>query len=163
MLIAQSHIPYTYKTNRITTFSEREILSVIKELREVFENHFDRTWFSILIDGLPIEPRTLRDIRELVSRETIYPEDISLIYSGVLELENFIKHVRKFLLPYIKDRLGVSGLFPERMVRDRTQYILRRLVAYTFPYNLEKLAFLTAKLKGYLETFYPALAGGVAS
>ena len=158
MLISQSYVPYSYKTNKITSFSEREILSVIKELREVFENHFDRTWFSILIDGLPIDTRTLREIRELVSLETIYPEDISLIYSGELELEKFIQHVRRFLLPFIKDRLGVSGLFPGRMIRDKTQYILRRLVAYTFPYNLEKLAFLTGKLKSYLETFYPALA-----
>ena len=145
------------KSSRKFSFVEKEILSIIKELREVFENHFDRTWFSILIDGLPIERRTMREIRELVSLETIYPEDIYMIYQGALELELFIAHVRKFLLPFIKDRLGVSGLFPQKRVRDKSQYILRRLVAYTFPYNLEKLALLTSQLKGLILSFYPEL------
>ncbi len=156
MYIADYYYLKTRGTRKFS-FVEREILSTIRELREVFENHFDRTWFSVLIDGLPIESRTLREIRELVSLETIYPEDIYLIYQGVLELETFIAHVRKFLLPFIKDKLGVSGLFPHKMVRDKSQYILRRLVAYTFPYNLEKLAILTSQLKGLLLSFYPEL------
>ena len=44
-----------------------EILKLLAELREIFESHFDRTWFSLIIDGMPIDFRTVRDIRELVS------------------------------------------------------------------------------------------------
>ena len=46
---------------------DTEILKLIAELRNVFESHFDRTWFSLIIDGMPIDFRTVRDIREMVS------------------------------------------------------------------------------------------------
>ena len=53
--------------------------------------------------------------------------------------------------------MGVSGLIPDRIVRDRYQYILRRFVAYTFPYNLERLEALTAELRTHLLGTYPDL------
>ena len=147
----------TIEKLRISSFRERMIEEQISEIREVFEDHFDRTWFSILIDDLPIDVKTVREIRELVSLRRIYPEDIPLIYSGVEELESFTVHVRRYLVPFIKDRLMVSGFFPKDMLRDKTQYILRRLVAYTFPFNLNRLSLLTSRLKVTLINFYPYL------
>ena len=44
---------------------DAEILKLLGELKEVFENHFDRTWFSLIIDGMPIDFHTVRDIREV--------------------------------------------------------------------------------------------------
>ncbi len=139
------------------SFREKEIAARIKEIREVFEDHFDRTWFSILIDDLPIDSKTIREIRGLVSLNRIYPEDIPLVYSGVKELESFTVHVRRYLVPFIKDRLLVSGFYPKGLLKDKNQYILRRLVAYTFPFNLDRLSFLTSELKATILSFYPYL------
>jgi len=136
---------------------ETEILTLIAELREVFENHFDRTWFSLIIDGMPIDLRTVRDIRELVSLTTLYPGEERQIYEGVRELETFHRTVKRFLLPVLKERLGISWLIPQKRVRDARQYILRKLVAFTFPYNLERLRRLTLKLKSSLLVHYPSL------
>ncbi len=141
------------------TFRETEnVLVHIRNIREVFENHFDRTWFSLIIDGLPIDFRTIRYIRELVSLRSLHPGDERVIYQSVLELENFIIHIRRFLLPVIKERLGVSSLNPERLIKDKNQYLIRRFVAYTFPYNLERLSNLTGELKAYLLLVHPYLA-----
>jgi len=147
----------TIEKLKTSSFRERMIEEQISEIREVFEDHFDRTWFSILIDDLPIDAKTVREIRELLSLSRVFPEDVPLIYSGVEELESFIVHVRRYLVPFIKDRLMVSGFFPKNMLKDRTQYILRRLVAYTFPFNLNSLSLLTSTLKATLLKFYPYL------
>jgi hypothetical protein len=133
------------------------LLPAIRKIRQVFEDHFDRTWFSIVIDGLPIDFKTIRIIRGLVALESVHTGDEWFIYQAVLELNRFVALVRKFLLPVLKERLGVSGLVPQRMVRDRNQYILRRLVAYTFPFNLQRLAELNQELKSRLLEHYPAL------
>jgi hypothetical protein len=133
------------------------LVPLIRRIRQVFEDHFDRTWFAIIIDGLPIDVRTVRMIRELVSLESIHIGDEWFIYQAMLELNRFVLLVRKFLLPVLKERLGVSALVPHRMVRDRTQYILRRFVAYTFPYNLQRLEELAGELRDQLLGVFPAL------
>lgn len=136
---------------------DTEILRVISQLKEVFENHFDRTWFSLIIDGMPIDFRTVRDIRELVSLTSLYPGEERQLFQGVQELETFHKTVKRFLLPVLRERLGISWLFPQKRVRDAQQYILRKFVAFTFPYNLERLRRLTQKLKSCLLLYYPFL------
>ena len=137
--------------------AEQEILSLLGELKDVFENHFDRTWFSLIIDGVPIDLRTMRDIRDVVSLTSVYPGEEWQIYQGVQELETFCQTVRRFLLPVLKERLGISWLFPARRVRDARQYIVRKFVAFTFPYNLERLRRLTQRLKTSLLLHYPFL------
>jgi hypothetical protein len=137
--------------------NNERLLPLIRKIREVFEDHFDRTWFAIIIDGLPIDFRTVRIIRELVGLQSIHVGDEWFIYQAVVELSRFSLLIRKFLLPVIKERLGVSALIPHRVVRDQTQYILRRFVAYTFPYNLERLEALTAELRTNLLYAYPGL------
>jgi hypothetical protein len=133
------------------------LLPLIRRIKQVFEEHFDRTWFAIIIDGLPIDFRTLRMIRELVALQSIHLGDEWFIYQAVDELGRFTVLVRRFLLPVLKERLGVSGLLPHKIVKDRTQYILRRFVAYTFPFNLKRLETLTAELRDQLLSNYPAL------
>jgi hypothetical protein len=136
---------------------DTEILRIIGELRDVFENHFDRTWFSLIIDGMPIDFHTVRDIREVVSLTALYPGEEWQIFQGVLELEVFCATVKRFVLPVLKERLGISWLFPQMRVRDTQQYIVRKFVAFTFPYNLERLRRLTLKLKACLLLYYPFL------
>ncbi|MGO9412435.1 MAG: hypothetical protein ACLQCB_17005 [Spirochaetia bacterium] len=135
-----------------------EILRLIGELRDVFENNFDRTWFSLILDGIPVDLRTVRNIRDLVSLTTIYPGEEWQIWRGIQELEAFHATVKRFLLPVLKERLGISWLLPQKRVRDPHQYILRKFVAFTFPYNLERLRRLTLKLKAKLLAYYPSLS-----
>jgi hypothetical protein len=136
---------------------DEEILGLLSELKEVFENHFDRTWFSLIIDGIPVDLRTMRDIRDMVSLTSLYPGEEWVVYQGVLELETFCQTVKRFLLPVLKERLGISWLFPANRVRDARQYLVRKFVAFTFPYNLERMRRLAMKLKATLLLHYPFL------
>ncbi len=136
---------------------DEEILRLLGELRDVFENHFDRTWFSLIIDGIPVDLRTMREIRDVVSLPTMYPGEEWQVYQGALELETFCQTVKRFLLPVLKERLGISWLLPANRVKDARQYLVRKFVAFTFPYNLERLRRLTLKLKAALLLHYPFL------
>jgi hypothetical protein len=136
---------------------DAEILAAIRDLREAFENNFDRTWFSVILEGLPMGYGTLREIRDLVALRTLYPGDEKEVYAGVLLMEGFIANAKRFLLPVIRERLGVSYLHPGKMVRDRRQLVFRCFVAYTFPYNLERLQEYTERLKALLLFHYPFL------
>jgi hypothetical protein len=136
---------------------DAEILGIIAELRDVFEDHFDQTWFSLIIDDMPIDFHTVRDIRELVSLGTLYPGEEWVILQGVQELEIFCTTLKRFLLPVLKERLGVSWLFPQKRVHDTQEYIVRKFVAFTLPYNLERLRRLALKLKACLLFHYPFL------
>jgi len=137
---------------------DAEILKLIGELRSVFENYFDRTWFSVIIDGMPIDLRTVRDIREMVSLTSLYPGEERQIWQAIQELETFHRTVKRFLLPVLKEKLGISWLIPQRRVHDTQQYILRKFVAFTFPYNLDRLRRLTLRLKACLLLYYPFLS-----
>jgi hypothetical protein len=137
--------------------AEEEILGLLAELKEVFESHFDRTWFSLIIDGIPVDLRTMREIRDVVSLTTLYPGEEWHVYQGVQQLETFCQTVKRFLLPVLKERLGISWLFPANRVRDARQYLVRKFVAFTFPYNLERLRRLAVKLKAALLLHYPFL------
>ena len=140
------------------TRRDADLLRLIGQVRDIFENHFDRTWFSVIIDGLPIDFRTVREIRQMVSLTALYPGEEWQVYQAVLELETFVLTVRRQLLPVLKERLGISWLFPGRRVRDRNQFLLRKLVAITFPYNLERLRAATLRLKDGLLSYYPGLS-----
>jgi hypothetical protein len=136
-----------------------EILDCIRRIREVFDQNFDRAWFGVLMDDVPMGISTLRDIRSLVLFDSILPGDEEEILSGLVELEEFVRSVRSYLLPLIREKLGISRLKPRALVRDRNQYLLRRLLAYTFPYNVERLASLTRELRLCLSTYYPRTTG----
>ena len=142
---------------------DAEILGIIAELRDVFENSFDRTWFSLIIDGMPIDFRTVREIREMVSLTTIYPGEEWQLFQGVQELETFHTTVKRFLLPVLRERLGISWLFPHKRIRDPRQVILRKLVAFTFPHNLERLRRLTETLKSRAPVPLPVPGIGTAA
>lgn len=136
----------------------RELVNIIEDIRHVFNTYFDRTWFAIVIDDLPLAGRTIREIRNLVSLHYFHPGDELQMREGIYELENFISCIRQFLLPVIRDKMGVSGFPHKRKELDKHQFILRQFVLYTFPHNLNRLAELTEELKTGLYDRYPELA-----
>jgi hypothetical protein len=134
-----------------------EIVDCIRRIRDAFDQNFDRAWFGVLMEDVPMGIRTIREIRNLVTFDVIYPGDEEDILAGLIELEDFVKTIRKYLLPLIREKLGISKLRQRSLVRDRNQFLLRKLLAYTFPYNVERLASLTRELRFCLAATYPEI------
>lgn len=116
-----------------------EILSLINQIRELFERYFDRSWLAIVIDDLPMDRRTVRDIREFLALSDLFPEHDQQIESGIEGLHRYIWTLKTHLVPNVKELLGVSPFSTKRRQMDTSQYILRRLTAYVLPHNLVQL------------------------
>jgi hypothetical protein len=122
----------------------------IGELRDHFEAYFNTGWFAVLIEGSPIQYTVIKEIRAALARDSLYPEDEATLRYGVNLLEQFIAQLRRFLLPVLRERLGISRLLAHPPRLSAQEYVYRQLVAQTFPANLERLEELTTRLAGTL-------------
>lgn len=130
-----------------------EIREALDELRNNFYDNFDRAWFYLVIDDLPIDLKNIKEIKEIFV-EAAFLDNLQNLFRMILKLEYFIHHVRKFLLPIIKEKLRISHLHPNRLVKDKNMYVTHSFIAYVLPFNLDRLNQLTIKLKDYvLESF----------
>lgn len=128
----------------------RRINETLRAIRIHFSEYFDRGWLAMLIDELPIDFTTVRDVRIMLSRHSVYQEDIHEVAYGVSQLRMFCRELRRQLLPVIRDRLGISGLSPARRAMNATERVHRELFCYAFPYNLARLEELAERLSELL-------------
>ena len=57
------------------------------------------------------------------------------------------------------DALGLSFVSPGKKTLDRTQYLIKQLVFFTFPYNVDRMDQLASELRSCLEILFPQLTG----
>jgi len=130
------------------------VRSCLKEIADLYVSHFDQNWLLLLLERFPIDAVAMNEIRELMHHEVAFLEPAKLAARLAL-LEGYIQHLRRYLLPGLREKLGISGLLPgSRRVWQKEQLLLLRLVAYTFPFNLERLSRLALQLKQALHGFY---------
>ena len=97
----------------------------------------------------------MNEIRELMNHDAFFLEPDRLAARLAL-LDGYIQHLRRYLLPGLREKLGISGLLPaSHRVYGKEQLLLRRLVAYTFPFNLERLSRLASQLRQVLQSGRP--------
>lgn len=126
------------------------------ELRDHFDTYFDTGWFAVLLEGLPLPFTIIKEIRATLSRHTLYPEDEAALRYGVTLLQQFTAGLRRYLLPALRERLGISRLLANPPRLSAEEYVYRQLVAQTFPSNLERLEELTARLAHALHARHAA-------
>ncbi len=132
----------------IKSRNQYKIRNTLNELKNNFYDNFDKAWFYLVIDGLPIDLKNIKAIKELFI-EYVFFDDMNELFQLILKLEYFIQHVRKYLLPVIKEKLRISHLHPNLLVKDKNLYIKRSLISYVLPFNLDRLNQLKVKLKDY--------------
>ncbi len=135
-------------------WKEITLLQVIHEIRQIITTCIDNSGATVVLEELPVDFKTLRDIRSMTSVLRIDRETITVVATGVQELEQFIQDMNKYFLPNMKEYLRVSFLKPDRLVGDKDLYIIRRFAVYAFPHNLARLSELTYELKTILELLY---------
>lgn len=136
---------YTDEYTQESTASS--ILTVIDEIRGLFRNHFESGWFLIILERMSFNSVYLNDIRNLIELQSIYPADFYQIKTGAVAVEEFVTFARRYVLPVLRDELGISG-FTRHSVgdRDRTTQVVKEFFASTFPHNVQKLADLSEEL-----------------
>ena len=117
-------------------------------LKDTFERNFEIPWFLALLEGVPVDPLLIKDIRDFFKIDESWAVTEARTREGIHNLELFILTLRHYLLPCIKEKLRISPLRPEMMIKDRDQKAIRSLVAYSMPL---KIAILDEQLKSFKE------------
>ncbi len=136
-----------------SNWKETALFRVLDEIRHIFTLCFENPVTAIIIRDLPIDFKTFRDVRNLLSIDSFSSDTIVLIETGIDELEQLIKDMKKFFLPHAKELMGVSNLHPKNKILQKDQWTLRKLIICTFPDNLNRLDALTGELKTILPLF----------
>ena len=123
------------------------ILARVAGIRSSFNNNFENPWFFMLLEGIPIDPILLKDIRDFIRIDEVWAVDEERAAEGIRYLEIFLLTLRRYLLPCIKERLRISNLKPESLVRDPDQLAIRKLVAYSVPLKVDILEDLVKSFK----------------
>ena len=131
----------------VSDLSTEEIRQNLRCLKNLFETYFDRNWFILLLEDLPVDSNTMTELRELMRHESSLVFDASEVYERLPILEKFVTGLNRYLLPSIREKLGISGFVQNQRYRDKRQILLRKFVAYTFPVNLAEFTCFAARLK----------------
>ena len=135
-------------------WKEITLLQIIQEIRHLFQNYFENRYMAVIIQELPIDFKTLREIRNMVSIVSINEDSITIIRSGISELEQFIHNLRKYLLPSLNERFRVSLFHVSPGERRTDDFILKKFSAFTCPYNICHLENLTGELRSLMSLLH---------
>ena len=130
----------------------RQLLEKVTELRATFEKHFENPWFFTLLEGVPVDPLLIKDVRDFLKIEESWAITEARSREGIRNLELFVLTLRHYLLPSIKERLRISPLRPDMMITDKDQKAIRALIAYSIPIKVEILDGQIQDFKRYLGT-----------
>ena len=134
--------------------SNREVIADhLASLQAFFAEHFDRGWLTVQLDELPIDWVAYRHVRNTLAITSIYPSDMPGVVACVEALFRFIDDLRRYLLPELRDRLGVSGLTRQRRRLDAVTRVQHELLASVFPHNLEELERRTIGLRNAISNY----------
>ena len=81
----------------------RELLSQLGELKYIFEKHFDHPWFFALLEGIPIDPSLIKEIRDFLKLEESWAITESRSREGVRNLELFVLTLKHYLLHALRN------------------------------------------------------------
>jgi hypothetical protein len=137
-----------------SNWKETALLEVIDEMRHIFSLCFENPVTAVIIRDLPIDFKTFRDVKTLLSITRVSPDVVVLIETGADELEQLIKDVRKYFLPQAKELMGISNLKPKNTILQHDQRTIRQLIICAFPDNLDRLDSLAGELKNILALIY---------
>ena len=118
-------------------------------IRNVYQEHFDRPWFTSAFREPLMDSKRFQDIRHALSLTTPTIWDLPVLHRGVSSLRAYTDIIRRRVLPGVKEIFGFSG---RSFGYDDTpeSRLHRRLVIYTLPLNLDRLISHVAELERML-------------
>ncbi|MBI9101003.1 MAG: hypothetical protein JEY99_01210 [Spirochaetales bacterium] len=127
----------------------QELRGTLEEFKDVFENNFDTGWFNSVLDKTAFDASALRDLRLMAAHPDVSLEDLSTIHNGLESLAFFLDFTKRYIQPFLRDLMGVSGFRPAFVNNEeaRTIKAMKSMFIYTFPHNLERLEKVYSELK----------------
>jgi hypothetical protein len=121
----------------------------ISWIRNVYQEHFDRSWFTSAFREPLMEARQFQDIRHALSLTSPTIWDLPVLHRGVKALNIYTDIIRRNVLPRVKDIFSFPAMsYGFKETADSRLH--QRLVAYTLPLNLERLTVHVRELEKIL-------------
>jgi|GEM_PF-1769705 len=112
----------------------------LAQIREIYYEHFDRTWFTSALRDFPMDHRQIQDIRHALALGAPTVWDLPVIHRGASALKIYVRLIRQTVLPKASALFGLSSYDAPGFKSTSDSRLQRRLVAYTLPLNLERLS-----------------------
>jgi len=142
-------------TELINTKYENDINTslpqMLKELLYLLNLYISQNWFILLLEEMPNSISDINEIHRLLSSKKISIKDTRQLKDIVNSLDQFILNIKKFLLPVLREKLRISGLTPEKQIKSKDERIIKEFIAAVFPDNIERISFISRKIKFYLD------------
>ncbi len=120
---------------------------ILNQIRELYTNFFDQSWFSLFLNDFPMSPGQFHDIRSTLSLDAPKSTDIPILHHGISALEIYIQLLKEIVIPKISDirstRYG-GRRFDAMSLETKTK---REIIVYLLPRNIAQLDSLVNSLK----------------
>lgn len=123
------------------------IAETLAQIRELYSNYFDRSWFNVFLEDFPMTSGQFHDIRYCLSITMPMSSDIPVLRQGISSLKIYIQLLYENVLPKISEIAleNRSNWKFDSMSRDvKTQ---RKIIAYLLPPNIKTLETLVEELQ----------------
>jgi len=128
----------TMSTAYDTCYINPDTAEILHDIRGLFEDHFDTGRAATLVARSGVDMQNVRELRYLVAQQGGV-EDV------LRALHRFLADLQQCVLPNLRDTLGLHVDVPPSW-RRRDDFVHRRLLAYVFPHNVDRLRSLTEQL-----------------
>lgn len=125
--------------------SAGRIPEICSQLLDTINMTLNQDWFYKLSEELPIySTGDLADIMEFLTIGACDPaagpcQDMKRLQEHCLSLKNIINNIKIFLLPVIREKLGISCLTGHHHDKTTREFVCNSFIAYAFPVNLRKI------------------------
>lgn len=122
---------------------------ILSEIRSLYREQFDRSWFTSTLGDIRMEASGLQDIRHALNLTSPTVWDLPVLHRGLSALKQYVRLVRRNILPEAGRYAGFSPL-ASGFKQGSYEQLNRRLAIYTLPLNLNRLSGLVDKLEEHL-------------
>ena len=122
----------------------------LAEIRTLYRDQFDRSWFTAVLGDVPMDASGFQDIRHALNLTSPTVWDLPVLHRGLSALKLYVKLVRRNVLPRVGSSAGRSPLGAPGFKQGSYEQLHRRLAVYTLPLNLSRLSALVDKLEDQL-------------
>jgi hypothetical protein len=133
------------------------ISSKLKEIKDLFDQYFDRPWLLSAMDRSELPQGFVREIRLFLDGKDFYFDEPLLIRDHMNKVDIFLGVIEGAVIPNLKDVLGIST-FRDHTKDDKTgDTLTRKFINYTFPHNVRSFHDKFDELRKLLVDTYPTV------
>lgn len=142
--------------------SESKIKELVNDLLKTIDASLNKAWFFAVIEDSPVKPSVITEVVGIFNNESYFSPNLDALAKGCEQLNVVLKEIRQYIIPGLRERLGVSSLTGRKVDKRSDSFIHNSMISYTLPCNVENMERLLGELESFLPPYFPEQNGSVA-